>query len=100
MLPDIRQTKLPLNSEVNMKEHTEAVLLSLDRKYKAHQIHPSADQNPQTKDWTARVLISWEERGKSQYVTLYGSPDQFQSMLEAIKFAVDLGMEWIDSRQR
>jgi hypothetical protein len=71
--------------------------LSLDKKYKAHQIHPNADQNPVTKNWTPRVLISWEENGKVQYQTLYGSPDQFESLPDAINYAMDLAMNWIDN---
>jgi hypothetical protein len=73
------------------------MLLSLDRKYKAHHIHPNADQNPDTKRWTLRVLISWEENGRFYYRTLYGSPDQFDNLPDAMKFAVDFAMNWVDS---
>jgi hypothetical protein len=72
------------------------MLLSLDRKYKAHYIHPNADQNPHTKKWTLRVLISWEENGRLHYRTLYGSPDQFDNLSEAIKFATEYAMSWVD----
>jgi hypothetical protein len=75
------------------------MLLSLDRKYKAHYIHPSADQHPDTKMWTVRVLISWEENGKLHYRTLYGSPDQFDNLPDAIKFAIDYAMNWVDAAQ-
>jgi hypothetical protein len=72
------------------------MLLSLDRKYKAHYIHPNADQDPHTKRWTLRVLISWEENGDAHYRTLYGPPDQFDDLRDAIKYAVDLAINWID----
>ena len=72
------------------------MLLSLDRKYKAHHIRPDADQNPDTKNWTPRVLISWEENGKSQYATLYGLRDQCENLPEALTDSVELAMDWID----
>jgi hypothetical protein len=74
------------------------MLLSLDRKYKAHYVHPNADQDPKTKRWTLRVLISWEDNGHLYYQTLYGPPDQFDDLPEAIKFAMDLAFNWIDSK--
>lgn len=74
------------------------MLLSLDRKYKAHHIHPNADQDPQTKRWTVRLLISWEEGGELQYQTLYGSPDQFDSLPDAINYAIDFATNWIDDK--
>ncbi len=72
------------------------MLLSLDRKYKAHYIHPNADQNPDTKMWTLRVLISWEENGRFHYRTLYGSPDQFDNLSDALKYAIDYAVNWVD----
>jgi hypothetical protein len=41
------------------------------QEYKGHYIHPTADEDPNTKRWTMRVLISWEESGKMQYETIY-----------------------------
>lgn len=73
------------------------MMLSLDRKYKAHYIHPNADQDPDTKRWTLRVLISWGENGELHYRTLYGSPDQFDNLPDAINYAIDFAMTWVDS---
>jgi hypothetical protein len=74
------------------------MLLSFDRKYKGHYIHPNADQDPTTKRWTVRVLISWEGSGEHHYKTLYGSPDQFDDLREAIRFAINLGLNWVDGK--
>jgi hypothetical protein len=67
------------------------------RKYKGHHIHAGADQNPKSQNWTPRAFVSWEENGETCYKTLYGSHNQAQSLLNAIKCAFQIAMDWIDN---
>lgn len=94
---DERQRNTALDtSRPSLVAYRRCMLLSLGRKYKSHYIHPNADQHPETKMWTVRVLISWEGDGKPHYRTLYGSPDQFDNLPDAIKFGIEYAMNWID----
>ena len=70
--------------------------LAFDRKYKGHHIRASADQDPYSKRWMARALVSWEQDGKRLYMTLYGKPNECETVLRAIERAVDLAIIWID----
>ena len=73
------------------------MLFRFDTYHKGHHIHPSADKNEGTKNWTWLVLISWDETGTRYYRTLFGPADQgSETQEEALADAVHLGMKWID----
>jgi hypothetical protein len=71
---------------------------SLDKKYKAHRIHPSAEQSPTSQKWTPACTISWDENGKQQYETLYGPRDKCDTFPQAINYAFQAAMTWIDEK--
>ena len=68
----------------------------MDQFHKEHRIHASADQNPETKYWIPRAVVSWDENGTHHVQPLDGPPDRFQTDVEATSFAAVLGTKWID----
>jgi hypothetical protein len=71
---------------------------SLDKKYKAHRIHPAADQSLISKKWTPRADVSWEENGKWQHETLRGPRDRCETFPQAINYALQNALTWIEDK--
>jgi len=71
---------------------------AFDKKYRAHQMCPQAEESPTTKKWTPRCLISWEENGNWQYKTLSGPSDKCDTFPQAINYALQVAMNWIDEK--
>jgi hypothetical protein len=70
----------------------------LEKKYKAHQICPDAKQSSISHKWTPKSLISWEENGKQQHETLYGPHDKCETFPQAINYALQTAMTWIEDK--
>ena len=71
---------------------------ALDKKYKAHHIRPDAEQSLLSKKWTPRADVSWEENGNWQYKTLSGPRDKCDTFPQAINYALQTAMTWIEDK--